>query len=174
PPPRTGGQTRFVGRERGRDLLRGSFDAAAAGQGQVAFVVGEAGIGKSRLLAEFRAGIADVPHLWVEGHCASYGTTTAFLPLVDGLRRAWGIDDQDDEAGARAKVDAAVGALGDDLAWSQPFLRQVLGLAAADRAAAALDSASRRSETFRALKAVTLRVAERSPLVLVVEDLHWI
>src|SRR5262245_18670355 len=167
------GQTRFVGRERQLDMLRESFAAAAAGHGQVAFVVGEAGIGKSRLLAEFRSGL-HVPHLWVEGRCASYGTTTAFLPIIDGLRRVWGIDDQDNEASARAKVDRAVAALGDDLAWTVPFVRNVLGLAADAPALAALDSASRRSETFRALKALTLRIADRTPLVIVAEDLHWI
>ncbi len=173
-PPEVERQTRFVGRERELDLLRGCFDRAVVGEGQVAFVVGEAGIGKSRLLAEFRGQLAGVPHLWVEGRCASYGTTTAFLPLVDGLRRVWGIDDQDDEASAGAKVVAAIAALGQDLAWTLPFVRHVLGLAAGDAAATALDSASRRSEIFRAMKALTLRAAERAPLVLVVEDLHWI
>jgi transcriptional regulator with AAA-type ATPase domain/tetratricopeptide (TPR) repeat protein len=167
-------QTRFVGRQRELDLLRSSFDSAAAGLGQVVFVVGDAGIGKSRLLAEFRAAVADVPHAWFEGRCASYGATTAFLPLIDGLRRAWGIDDHDDEVSARAKVDAVVATLGDDLAWTLPFLHHVLALAGNDPAAAALDSASRRSEIFRAFKALTLRVADHMPLVVVVEDLHWI
>jgi transcriptional regulator with AAA-type ATPase domain/tetratricopeptide (TPR) repeat protein len=168
------GATRFVGRGGELDLLRGSFESAVAGQGQVVFVVGEAGMGKSRLLAEFRRQLADVPHTWIEGGCASYGTSTAFHPIIDGLRRFWGLDDQDDEAAARAKVEAGVAALGEDLAWTLPFVRHVLGLATGDARAEALDSASRRSETFRALKALTLRAAEQRPLVVVVEDLHWI
>jgi DNA-binding NtrC family response regulator/tetratricopeptide (TPR) repeat protein len=168
------GQSPFVGRERELTLLCESFDGAAAGDGQVVFIVGEAGLGKSRLLAEFRQRLGAAPHRWVEGRCASYGTTTAFLPIVDGLRRTWGIDDRDDEASASAKVNAAIGQLGGDLDWTLPFVRQVLGLAPRDAALAALDSASRRSELFRAMKAITLRVAEQAPLVLVVEDLHWI
>src|SRR5262249_37997925 len=154
--PAATGQTRFVGRQRELDPLRGTFDGAAGGLGQVVFLVGEAGIGKSRLLAEFSAGIADVPHVWVEGRCASYGTTTAFLPVIDGLRRLWGIDDQDDEARAGAKVDAAVAALGDDLRWTLPFLRHVLRLAVDDPPAPALDSANRPTRTFRPLNAPTL------------------
>jgi DNA-binding NtrC family response regulator/tetratricopeptide (TPR) repeat protein len=168
------GETRFVGRERELGQLRESFESARTGNGQVVFVVGEAGLGKSRLLGELRLRLDDTPHLWLEGRCASYGTTTAFLPIVDALRRFLAIDDHDDEADARGKVDRAVAALGDDLVWTLPFVRHVLALDPGDAALAALDSASRRSETFRALKAITLRLAERQPLVLVVEDLHWI
>src|SRR5262249_3062068 len=126
------GLTSFVGRQRELELLRETVDSAAAGHGQVNFVVGEAGLGKSRLLAELRSRLDGVPHSWVEGRCASYGATTAFLPIVDGLRRAWGIDDQDEEASARAKVERSVRALGDDLEWTLPFVRQVLGLATDD------------------------------------------
>ena len=107
--------------------------------------------------------------------CSSdLGATTAFLPIVDALRRAWDLDDQDDEARARVKVDRAIGDLGDEVAWTLPFVRHVLGLAVDDATVAALDSATRRSEIFRALKALVLQVARRKPLVLFVEDLHWI
>ncbi|HJQ82476.1 MAG TPA: AAA family ATPase, partial [Candidatus Binatia bacterium] len=167
-------ETRFVGREREIRLLRATFDRAARGQGQVVLVVGEPGIGKSRLLAELRAQLADEPHVWAECRCASYGVTAAFHPVIDGLRRFFAIDDRDDAAGAAAKVDAGVAALAPDVAWTLPFVRGVLGLDAGDAAVAALDSASRRSETSRALKTILLRRAERRPLVLVVEDLHWI
>src|SRR5262249_53340158 len=172
--PAAGLQTKFVGRQRELDLLRETFAEAVAGQGHVVFVVGEAGLGKSRLLAELRAGLAGDSHCWIEGRCASYGATTAFLPIVDALRRAWNLDDQDDEARAREKVDRAIGDLGDEVAWTLPFVRHVLGLTVDDAAVAGLDSATRRSEIFRALKALVLQVAQRKPLVLVVEDLHWI
>ncbi len=130
------GQSPFVGREPELDLLRESFESAAAGSGHVVFLVGEAGLGKSRLLAEFRQRLGETPHRWVEGRCASYGTTTAFLPIVDAMRRTWGIDDHDDEASATAKVEQAVGQLGDDLAWTLPFVRQVLALDPRDAAVA--------------------------------------
>ncbi|MGH7789197.1 MAG: ATP-binding protein, partial [Candidatus Binatia bacterium] len=168
------GLTRFVGREGELAVLLDAFARTAAGRGQVAFLAGEAGIGKSRLLAELRQRLADRPHRWIEGRCASYGMATPFLPLIDGLRRQLAIDDSDDEAGARVKVEAEVARLGGDLAWTLPFVKQLLSLEAGDPAAAALDSASRRSELFRALRALLLRDAELAPLVVVIEDLHWI
>src|SRR5262249_22515761 len=145
------GQSPFVGRERELTLLRESFESAAAGSGQVIFVVGEAGLGKSRLLAELRQRLGATPHRWVAGRRASYGTATASLRMVAGRRRPGGIDDEDEEAGAGAKVEAAITELGDDLGGTLPFMRQVLGLAPRDATVAALDSASRRSELFRAL-----------------------
>jgi tetratricopeptide (TPR) repeat protein len=165
-------QSRFVGRGRELALLRESFESAAAGHGLVAFVVGEAGIGKSRLLGELRRQLASEPHLWVEGRCASYGSNVAFLPVIDGLRRFFGIDDRDDEAAAGAKVARGIRELGPDLDGTVPYVRQVLGLPAPE--IATLDSASRRSETFRALKAMTRAAATARPLVIVIEDLHWI
>jgi hypothetical protein len=164
----------FVGRERELEILVDAFARAADGHGQVVFIAGEAGIGKSRLLAEFRSCLAGRPHQWIEGRCASYGTTTPFLPLIDGLRRYVGIDDRDDEASAGGKIEAAVARLGADVAWTLPFIRQLLSLEVGDERVRALDSASRRSELFGALRALTLRTAEREPLVIVVEDLHWI
>jgi tetratricopeptide (TPR) repeat protein len=139
----------------------------------VVFTVGEAGIGKSRLLAELRRQLEGRPHRWLEGRCASYGTSTAFLPILDGLRRFFDIDDRDDGASLHAKLERGVRALG-DLLWTLPYLRQLFGLAAGDPSAAALDSASRRSETFRALKEIVRALSTEAPLVILVEDLHWI
>jgi len=167
-------ETSFVGRTRELALLQGAFESAAAGDGQVALVVGEPGIGKSRLLAELREQLAETPHRWVEGRCASYATMTAFHPVVDCVRRLAGIDDRDDASGVAAKLARHVAALGPDLAWTLPFLQQLLGLPVADDGVSALDSASRRSEIFRALKALLLGASSEGPLALVVEDLHWI
>ena len=170
----TAGESHFVGREREIDLLREAFESAVAGHGQVAFVVGDAGIGKTRLLTELRRRIGTDAALWIEARCATYATTAAFHAVTDGLRRYLGIDDRDDAQSAGAKTERGILALGEDLAWTLPFVRHVLALGAGDPAIAAMDSASRRSETFRALKAITLRIAERQPLVMVCEDLHWI
>src|SRR5262249_28067189 len=92
-----GGLTPLARRARELGARAEAFDAGRAGRGQVVFVVGEAGIGKSRLLHEFRRALATTPHTWVEGRCASYGQSTAFLPLVDMWRRSLVIDDRDDE-----------------------------------------------------------------------------
>jgi tetratricopeptide (TPR) repeat protein len=164
----------IFGRERELGLLFDAFARTEQGQGQIVFVAGDAGIGKSRLLAEFRRRLGPRPHRWVEGRCASYGTRTPFLPVIDGLRRRLEIDDADDEAGATAKITREVERLGPDLRWTLPFVQQVLSLQVGDDAVRGLDSASRRSEIFRALRALMLRAAEQEPLVLAIEDLHWI
>jgi class 3 adenylate cyclase len=166
--------TPLAGRAPELATLVEAFGAARTGRGQVVFVVGEAGIGKSRVIHEFRGLLGGEPHVWVEGRCASYGRSTAFLPLVDMWRRSLAIEDHDDEAAASAKVHGAIDALGADLAWTKPFVRLLLSLPAGDAGVEALDAATRRSETFRALKTLTLRTAEREPVVLLVEDLHWI
>jgi predicted ATPase len=155
----------FVGRDRELDQLVGAFERAAAGNGQVVFIAGEAGIGKSRLLVELRRRIAGRPYQWMEGRCASYGSTTPFLPLIDGMRRYVGIDDRDDEVSASAKIERAVAGLGIDLAWTLPFVKQILSLEVGDDTVRALDAASRRSELFRALRALTLRAAEIEQLL---------
>ena len=166
--------THFVGRDRELDLLVDAFRRAAAGQGHVVLLAGEAGIGKSRLLAELRLRLAGEPHRWLEGRCASYGATTPFLPVIDALRRDAGIDATATTSECqRQDRRGSLRTLGDDLAWTLPFMKQLLSLPVEDEAARALDAGSRRSELFRALRACLLRAAERVPLVIVVEDLHW-
>jgi class 3 adenylate cyclase/tetratricopeptide (TPR) repeat protein len=168
-----GGLTPLAGRARELGVLRDAFDAACDGHGQVLFVVGEAGLGKSRLLWEFRQSLAGKPHDWIEGRCAAFGGATAFLPVVDALRRLFGIDDRDGETEAIAKVDATVAEIGNGIDWTRPYLRLLLSLPAGDPAVEALDAAGRRSESFRALKAVMLQMAARRPIVIACEDLHW-
>lgn len=166
--------TRFVGRGRELAQLRDGFDAAVAGAGLVVFAVGDAGIGKSRLVAELRDTLAGTPHLWLEGRCASYGATTAFLPIIDALRRFFRIDDRDDTATVRGKIAGGVADLGVDLEWTVTYLAQLLGIDGEASTSGTLDSATRRSETFRALKELVRAAAARQPTVIVIEDLHWI
>jgi len=168
------GLTPMAGREHERSMLQTAFKAACEQRGQVAMLVGEAGIGKSRLVHEFRQSLANEAHVWLEGRCSPFGTTTAFQALSDALRRSFHIDDRDDEAEALAKIEEAVRRFGGDLEWTQPYLRQLLALPVVDPAFLAMDAMDRRSETYRALQSWLLRIAERRPVTLVFEDLHWI
>jgi tetratricopeptide (TPR) repeat protein len=168
------GLTPLVGRERDLAALASAFEAARDGRGQVAFLVGDAGIGKSRLLYEFRSRLEGQPHTWFEGRCASYARTSAFHPIVDGLRRLFGIDDRGDDESVIARIEAGVAAVSGDLAWTLPYLRSLLSLAPDDPAVEGMDAAERRSETIRALHTFFFACAETAPLVLVIEDLHWI
>ncbi|MEN8160721.1 MAG: AAA family ATPase, partial [Myxococcota bacterium] len=153
--------------------LETAFSAAADGRGQVLFLVGEAGIGKSRLLYELRGHLNEQGATWLEGRCASFATRTPFFALADGLRRQCGIEDRDDDASALAKLETLVSGDAAD-AWMLPPLRALLSLPVGDAAFDALPAASRRGEIFRALRTLLLRLADRAPLVLAIEDLHWI
>ncbi|MFV1979485.1 MAG: AAA family ATPase, partial [Myxococcota bacterium] len=168
------GLTPFVGRDAESDALLAAFESARAGRGQLAFLVGEAGLGKSRLLYEFRRRLADVPHGWFEGRCASFAQTTPFYAVIDGIRRRAGIDDQDDDAAIAEKLDSQELDAGGGLEWTLPFMRHLLSLPSGDVDVDALDPMTRRSECSRALQARFLREARQQPLVLVIEDFHWI
>jgi class 3 adenylate cyclase len=163
------GLTPLVGREREMTALAAAFAQARTGQGQVVFIVGEPGIGKSRLLHEFRrhADSAD----WREGHCVSFGRATAFHPLIDLLRRWTAIDERDADDAAAAKIERAAG---DQLRGAVPYLRYLLAPGAPDPVVAALDPRERRSGVFDALRTLILRAAEERPQIVVIEDLHWI
>jgi class 3 adenylate cyclase len=168
------GLTPLVGRDRELDLLRAAFEHAREGHGQAVFLVGEAGIGKSRLLYEFRRGLSEEPHIWLTGRCTSYGRATAFQPIVDALQDAFGLEDRDDDASALAKIDNVEEALGGGMEWTLPLLRRLLSLPVGDATVEEMDPMTRRSETFRAIQARILRAAEEQPVVVAIEDLHWI
>ncbi len=136
--------------------------------------MGDAGMGKSRLIYEFRRRLSGEPHAWFEGRCASYGSSNAFQMIVDGLRRYFRIEDQDDDARASGKLAEGVRSHGEDLEWTLPLLRQLLSLPVDDERILLLDAVTRRSETFHALWALFQRISEKAPLVFVAEDLHWI
>jgi len=175
------GLTSFVGRGRELEALWAAFETARGGHGQVVFLVGEAGIGKSRLLYEFRRRLAeDAPeaYTWFEGRCASYGRNTAFGPIIDGLRRQFGIEERDDDATAVAKLERGEHERGGGLEWTLPYLRALLSLPVGDAAQTQhfqeLDAGTRRSEVQRALQSRFSRAGQQRTLVYVIEDLHWI
>jgi class 3 adenylate cyclase/tetratricopeptide (TPR) repeat protein len=168
-----GGLTPFVGREREIALLLDAFELARAGQGQAVFLVGEAGIGKSRLLLELRRRVGDRA-TWQEGHCLSFGSAMTFHPLIDLVRRRFGIEETDDEVAVGEKIESGVAETGKDPAPIAPYLRALLSLDPGDADVRGMSPVQRRNETFEAVRRLLIRAAERQSQVLVVEDLHWI
>ncbi|HET6467991.1 MAG TPA: adenylate/guanylate cyclase domain-containing protein, partial [Geminicoccaceae bacterium] len=166
------GLTRFVGRAAELALLEDRLARARDGQGQVVFIVGEPGIGKSRLLHEFRGRVGEAA-VWLEGRTLSFGRNMAFHPVRDLLQRAIGIDDDDRPALIAEKVERHVLRVDGALAPCVPYIRHLLGVGPGDEAVSSMDPQLRRAETFAALRRLLLRAAERKPQVVVVEDLHW-
>ncbi|HEY8019618.1 MAG TPA: adenylate/guanylate cyclase domain-containing protein, partial [Thermoanaerobaculia bacterium] len=174
----------FVGRERELAVLTELLEQAAAGEGQVVGIAGEAGSGKSRLLHEFRRRAWGTPAVRLAGRCLSYGAGVSYLPLVHMMRGAWEIADADGPVEIAAKARAGLAGI---LAEEDPVLPYLLGLLGASAAPAGEVAASaagaqlaeltpqaRQSRTLDALRQ-WITCAGRGGLVIVeVEDLHWI
>ena len=168
------GLTPFVGREPELTLLQERWAEARAGRGQVIFLMGEAGIGKSRLLLEFQRRLADEPVTWLTGRCISYGKEMAYLPIIDLLKHNFQVEEGDDDATISAKIEQGMVALGEELQPAIPHIKYLLSVPPGDDAVLSMDAQQRRLKLFEALRAMMLQGGQRRPLVLVVEDLHWI
>jgi class 3 adenylate cyclase len=169
------GLTPLVGRERELATLCERFNEIKAGRGQVVGIAGEAGMGKSRLVLEFRRALAQASEAvtWLEGHGISFGQASPFLPLIELLRENFQVDEFDGEPEIIAKVEQGMRRMG-ELEAHIPAIRYLLSVDPGDPALVAMEGAARRRHLFAALRALSLRGAQLSPLVLVIEDLHWI
>jgi class 3 adenylate cyclase/tetratricopeptide (TPR) repeat protein len=168
------GLTRFVGRDAEVEHLRRVLGQAGTGHGQVTAIVGEAGVGKSRLTYEFTHSHRVQDWLILEASSVSYGKATSYLPVVDVLKGYFKIGDQDNHREMRDKVMGRV--LGLDRAL-EPLLPPLLGLLdvpVEDAAWQSLDALQRRQRTLDAVKRLVLRESQMQPLLVVFEDLHWV
>ena len=167
------GLTRFVGRDAELEQLRRAQQLAGDGHGQVAAIVGEAGVGKSRLVYEFTHSHRMQRWLVLEGAAVSYGKATSYLPVIDLLKGYFKIQDRDDLREVREKVTGKLLTLDRTLEPTLPALLALLDVPVDDAAWRALDPFQRRQHTLDAVKRVLLREAREQPLLLILEDLHW-
>ena len=168
------GLTRFVGRQQELAALRQALERAGAGHGQVVAVVGEAGVGKSRLLYEFVHSHHTPGWLVLESASVSYGKATPYFPVIDLLKRYAHVEEHDDLRTIRAKVTGQVVTLDAALQDTGPALLSLLDALPDDSPFLQLDPPQRRQRTLTALKRVLLRESQVQPVLLVFEDLHWI
>ena len=166
------GLSPFVGRDDAVATLERALETARGGRGQAAFVVGDPGLGKSRLLLELRDA-AQQSVTWLEGECLSFGQSTPFLPVVSLLKRRFGIDHRDAEPDVIGKIERGLAALGAE-ATHAPFVRYLLSVDPGDPAVAAMDAAQRRTRIVGAVQHVVAAASRQRPTVVVVEDAHWI
>src|SRR5256712_465976 len=166
------GLTRFVGRQHELDALHQALAQAAAGHGQVVALVGEAGVGKSRLVYEFVHAHPTQGWRVLESASVSYGKATPYFPVIDLLRRYCHLEEQDDPRTVRAKVTGQVLTLDEALQDTLPALLFLLEVLPDDSSFRTLDPPQRRQHTLQALKRALLRESQVQPLLLVFEDLH--
>jgi tetratricopeptide (TPR) repeat protein len=163
-----------VGRQQELAALQQALERAGAGHGQVVAVVGEAGVGKSRLVYEFVHSHHTPGWLVLESASVSYGKATPYFPIIDLLKRYSHVEERDDVRTVRAKVTGQVLTLDPVLQDAVPALLSLLDALPEDSPFLKLDPPQRRQRTLDALKRVLLRESQEQPLLLVFEDLHWI
>jgi len=168
------GLTRFVGRNAELEQLRNALDRASEGRGQVVGVVGEPGVGKSRLFWELIHSHRVHGWLIVQSASVSYGKATAYLPVIELLRGYFEVDSRDDPRKIREKVTGKVLTLAPALGPAVPAVLALLDVPVDEASWQALDPRQRRQQTLDAVKRLLLRESEVQPLIAVFEDLHWI
>lgn len=162
----------FTGRERELAELRRALDIAIGGEGQVVGLAGDPGLGKSRLALEFRR-IAEPCATVLEGRCLSYGASIPYLPLFDLVRNSCGVTTSDSPDQVATKIELRVKGLGLDVPVAH-YLQHAFGVTSGDPGLAGLDPQAIRAGTFDALCQLLVAEAGHGPLVVLVEDLHWI
>ena len=167
------GLTRFVGRHSELEQMQHASTLAKAGRGQIVGVMGEPGLGKSRLFYEFKL-LAHAGWLVLEAYSVSHGKASPYLPVIELLKSYFDIHAQDDERKRREKVTGKVLSLDRSLEDTLSYLFALLGIADAIASLQQMDPQIRRRRTLESLKKLFLRESLNQPLILIFEDLHWI
>jgi class 3 adenylate cyclase/tetratricopeptide (TPR) repeat protein len=168
------GLTRFVGRRNSMAALMEAYEKVRDGSGQVVEVVGEAGVGKSRLLLEFRGRLSQEEFGYLEGRCIHFGVAMAYLPFLDILRSYFEIKEGEQEFLIKRKMKERVRKFDEKLPSILSPLQDLLSLKVEDEQYVKLEPKQRRERIFEALRDLFIRLSQESILILVIEDLHWI
>ncbi len=168
------GLTRFVGRDAEMETVRLALEGARAGRGEAVALVGEPGVGKSRLVWEFTHSHRTQDWLILESGSVSYGKATAYLPVIDLLKAYFQIEGRDDTRKVREKVTGKVLSLDRELELILPALLALLDVPVEDAGWERLDPPQRRQRTLDGIKRLLLRESQVQPLLVLFEDLHWV
>jgi class 3 adenylate cyclase len=166
--------SQFAGRERELAVLHEVLAQVEGGQGQVVGIVAEAGVGKSRFLHEFRQSLTGKRLTYLAGSCLSYGQAIPYLPLLDILRHNCGITEADSPETVTARVRLGLQEVGLDPEAGTPYLLHLLGVQVGTEGLVGLSPETIKTRTFDTLRQMSLRGSRQRPLLLEVEDLHWI
>jgi class 3 adenylate cyclase/tetratricopeptide (TPR) repeat protein len=168
------GLTPFAGRERELELLLDGLQRSKAGRGQAFSIISEAGVGKSRLLYEFRKAVASEDVTFLEGRCLSYSRAVAYHPVIDILKANFDIHEGDGDFEIREKIKRDLKTLRADEASTLPYLLELLAVKDSGIDKIPMSPEERKNRIVEALKRIVLKGSEIRPLIMAYEDLHWI
>ncbi len=168
------GLTPFVGRERELEIMLDAFERAKAGRGQAVSIVGEAGVGKSRLLYEFRKAVSNEDVTFLEGKCLSYGRNVPYHPIVDILKANFDVQQGDGDSEIREKVRKGLELLEADEALTLPYLLELLSVKDSGIDKIQMSHEGKKDKIIEAIKVISLTGSEIRPLIIAIEDLHWV
>ena len=167
------GLTPFVGRERELELLLDGFGRSKTGRGQAFSIMSEAGVGKSRLLYEFRKAVVSEDVTFLEGKCLSYSRGIAYHPVVDILKTNFDIQEGDGDLNIKEKVKRGLKILRADEASILPYFLELLSVKDSGFDKIPMSPEAKKDNIIEALKRIVLKGSEIRPLIMAVEDLHW-
>jgi class 3 adenylate cyclase/tetratricopeptide (TPR) repeat protein len=168
------GLTPFVGRHKELEHLKDRYSQAKEGQGQVVGIVGEPGVGKSRLLLEFIRSLPREEYTYLEGECLQYGSSIPYLPFLEILRAYFGFTEGEQEFLIKSKLEQGTAHLDKKLRGMLPPLQDILSLKVENREYLKLEPQQRREQAFDALRAILVRESQNKTLILAVDNLQWI
>ncbi len=168
------GFTPYVGRQRELEQLTACVSQTHSHQGQIVSVIGHAGLGKSRLLHELREHLTAQDVTYLEGRCFSYGQSVLYLPFVAMLKRFFGVEENETIPNIEARIRHVVEQMGGESSVVVPHLTALLSGQLEDAALQELAPEVRRRQMFVAILSFFTALGERHPLVVIIEDLHWI
>jgi class 3 adenylate cyclase len=168
------GLNRFVGRDQEIEFLRQSFLNMRDGVSRIVGIKGEPGIGKSRLFREFRASLKSEDFTYLEGRCLHYGSSMSFRPLIDIIKAYFNIQEEDTESDTRDRMTNKLRQLDESLLSFVPFLSEMLSFRIEDEHYLRMENQYKRGQLFEGLTNLLLKEASQKPLVVAIEDLHWI
>ncbi len=168
------GLTPFVGRERELELLLDGFERSKAGRGQAFSIMAEAGVGKSRLLYEFRKAVANEDVTFMEGKCLSYSRGVANHPVIDILKANFDILEGDGDFEIKEKLKRGLKILRTDEASTLPYLLELLSVKESGIDTKTLSPEAIKDRIIEALNRNTIKASEIRPVIMAIEDLHWI
>jgi tetratricopeptide (TPR) repeat protein len=168
------GLVRFVGRKNSMAILRSIWNRATGGFGQVLGIMGEPGVGKTRLMLEFKRSLADDDIHFLAGRCLPHGASITYLPFLDILRSHFSIKEGQDDSDNTKNIKEKLTFMNNK---SPPFMlsafQQLLSLRIDDKSWHSIEPKQRRHHTFEALKCLFIRMSQEKPLIIAIDDLQW-